>query len=227
MKLLFFDMEFANGKTPGSIFSFGYLMTDENFEIVHPQTDILINPDSTWNDYVAKNILAYPMEEVEAAPKFPEVYAKIKALFDEADIAVGFSVGNDTRELRRDCERYGLEPIMFWHFDTERLCRMMEEHREAHGLGGCVKAWCGMTPENQHRSDGDAYATMLLMRAVCEAKHVDPEMMVDAYPECVGESVTKARKSIAKRARTGHRHPRRRCRSGGGKKPQSPVVEPS
>ena len=49
MKLLFFDMEFADGKVPGSIYSLGYLMTDENFEIIRPQTDLIINPDSSWN----------------------------------------------------------------------------------------------------------------------------------------------------------------------------------
>ena len=219
MKFLFFDMEFANGKVPGSIYSIGYLMTDENFEIIHPQTDLLIDPDSTWNDYVAKNILAYPMETVEAAPKFPEVYEELKALFEEADIAVGFSVSNDTRALKKDCERYGLSPISFFHFDTERLCRLMEEHKNAHGLSGCVRAWCGIDPENQHRSDGDAYATMLLMRAVCEAKHVDPEMMVDAYPECVGESVAKESVRVAKKAGTGRRRHRRRHRAGA--KPQA------
>ena len=217
MKLLFFDMEFANGKVPGSIYSLGYLMTDENFEIIRPQTDLIINPDSTWNDYVAKNILAYPMEVFDGAPKFPEVYEEIKALFDEADIAVGFSVKNDTRELRRDCERYGLEPIRFFHFDTEQLCRMMPSHKEARGLGKCVKAWCGVIPENQHRSDGDAYATMLLMRAVCEANHVDPEMMVDAYPECVGESVTKQKATTATKPKKGGGYPRRRHRRGDSK----------
>ena len=134
MKLLFFDMEFADGKVPGSIYSFGYLMTDEHFEPVLPQTDLLLNPDSTWNEYVEANILAYPKEEVEAAPKFPERYEEIKALFDEADIAVGFAVNNDTTALRKNCERYGLPPIRFRVFDMECLCRKQEEHREAHGL---------------------------------------------------------------------------------------------
>lgn len=215
MKLLFFDMEFANGQVAGSIYSIGYIMTDENFEVLHPQTDILINPDAVWNDYVAKNILAYPMETVEAAPKFPAIYEELKKLFDEADIAVGFSVGNDTRALKKDCERYGLDPIAFWYFDTERLCHLMEEHRGAHGLAGCVQAWCGMMPENQHRSDGDAYATMLLMRALCRAKHVDPEMMVDAYPECVGESIAKERRHVARKARTKRHRSRKKPRSRG------------
>ena len=129
MKLLFFDMEFANGKVPGSIYSFGYLMTDENFETVLPQTDLLMDPDSTWNEYVEAKILAYPKEEVEAAPKFPEHYEALKALFEQADIAVGFAVNNDTRALRKNCERYGLLPLKFRVFDMELLCRMQEEYK--------------------------------------------------------------------------------------------------
>ena len=71
MRFLFFDMEFANGQVPGSIYSFGYLVTDEEFEVLEEGTDILINPECTGNEYVEQNILAYPKEEVEAAPAFP------------------------------------------------------------------------------------------------------------------------------------------------------------
>ena len=187
MRFLFFDMEFANGQIPGSIYSIGYLMTDESFQVLLPLRDELINPDCVWNEYVEQNILAYPKEEVEKAPAFPERYASLKALFEQADVAVGFAVSNDTRALKRACERYDLPPIVLKSFDVERLCRMMEEHKEAHGLGGYVRAWCGEEPDHRHRSDGDAYATMLLLRAICEHLHVDAEMMVKAYPECVGE----------------------------------------
>jgi DNA polymerase III epsilon subunit-like protein len=194
MKLLFFDMEFADGKVEGSIYSLGYLMTDEDFHILIPPTDLLINPDSTWNEYVEKNILAYPKDEVESAPKFFELYDRIKVLFSQADIAVGFAVGNDTRALRQDCARYGLEQIQFRCFDTEKLCRKMDEHKDAHGLAGYVRAWCGEDPSNQHRSDGDAFATMMLMRAICCSKHALPEMLLLAYPECVVDVSEKTQK---------------------------------
>ena len=102
MKILYFDMEFANGQVPGSIYSMGYLLTDENFKILIPQTDLLIAPDCAWNEYVEHKILAYPKEEVESAPLFPAVYDKIKSLFDEAEIAVGFAAG---RHLSRHDKR--------------------------------------------------------------------------------------------------------------------------
>ena len=58
MRILFFDMEFADGRVPGSIYSIGYVVTDGNFKIKKTATDLLINPESSWNSYVKKNILA-------------------------------------------------------------------------------------------------------------------------------------------------------------------------
>ena len=206
MRILFFDMEFANGQVPGSIYSIGYLVTDESFRVILPSTDVLINPDCPWNEYVEQNILAYPKKEVEAAPTFAERYASLKELFASVDIAVGFAVSNDTRALKRACDRYGLEQIPLKSFDVERLCRMMEEHKEAHGLGGYVQAWCGEEPDHRHRSDGDAYATMLLLQAICKHLHVDAEMMVVAYPECVGEHLPVKPKTKRRRTRQRRTH---------------------
>ena len=208
-------MEFANGKIPGSVFSFGYVVTDEEFNILSGPTDICINPDCEWNEYVAKNILAYPMETIEASPLFPACYEEIKVLFEEADIAVGFSVSNDVSALRRACERYDLTQVFYSWFDMEKLCRTANKHREAHGLAGCVKAWCGEAPQNQHRSDGDALATMHLMHAVCMDAHIDGEMLVMAYPECAGDTISlqnspkrvkNTRTGGKKRHRSRHKH---------------------
>ncbi len=214
MKILYFDMEFANGQVKGSIYSMGYLMTDENFTLLTPPTDLIINPDCAWNEYVEHKILAYPKEDVENQPTFPDVYEKIKALFDEAEIAVGFAAGNDTRELRQDCDRYGLPQIQFPYLDLEPLCKSDGKYRFAHGLAGYVKAYCGFDPENQHRSDGDAYATMKLFEALCKAKHATPDMMIAAYPECCGEAVPVVREK-KKKNRPQSFHRRRRYEKKG------------
>ena len=189
MKILFFDMEFANGKVPGSIYSFGYVLTDSKFRLVHPQTDILMNPECVFNDYVRKNILAYSLSTVKSASTFPAYYKRLKKLLTGADLAVGFSVGNDTAALRHACARYGLKPPVFACLDMERLCKKFPEHKEAHGLSGCVEAWCKTMPENQHRSDGDAYATMMLFRAICEAKELEPKKIAKQFADCMIPSV--------------------------------------
>lgn len=216
MKLLFFDMEFANGQVKGSIYSIGYTVTDEDFHILIPPTDMLLNPDAVWNSYVEENILAYPKEKIESSPKFSERYTEIKALFESADIAVGFSLGNDLRELKGACKRYGLEMPHFQTLDTERLCRKLDEHKEAHGLAGYVRAWCGEEPENQHRSDGDALATMHLLEGICKAKHVTPDMLMLAFPGCcsfsdVGEKRAKKKRIFQSR---GNRNHRRKTKNG-------------
>lgn len=199
MRILFFDMEFADGKVPGSVYSFGYVVTDGNFKIKKAATDLLINPESTWNDYVRRNILAYPMAQVRSAPNFPAHYKRIKRLFRKADVAVGFALGNDTSALRKDCMRYGLEPIEYRYFDTEPLCRSLGDYPRARGLAKCVEAWCGKQPENQHRSDGDALATMMLLRAICKAKHATFEMVMEAYPECCGDTYIKKKSKKGRR----------------------------
>ncbi len=211
MKMLFFDMEFANGQVPGSIYSFGYTVTDGDFRVLVPPTDLLIDPCSSWNGYVEENILAYPKEEVEASPTFIQRYAQLSELFSGVDIAIGFSVSNDNRALRKACERDGLTPLTYRHFDVERLCRMMEEHKEAHGLRGYYTAWCGEEPKNSHRSDGDALATMGLFRALCQAKHVTAEMMIEAYPECMGEANVPIKKATPRKRR---RRPRGKKHAG-------------
>jgi DNA polymerase III epsilon subunit-like protein len=213
-------MEFANGQTKGSIYSIGYLVTDEHFHILIPPTDLLISPECEWNAYVKENILAYPIDEVEAAPTFPECYDKIAALFSSVDLAVGFSVGNDVRALRADCLRYEKPVITYRWFDLERLCKRMEEHKEAHGLDGYFAAWCGGTPDHRHRSDGDARATARILEEICRWKRVDASMLIAAYPECTGlasetEPKKKPQNGGKGRKRFFRRHPKKK---GGSKK---------
>jgi protein-tyrosine-phosphatase len=100
-----------------------------------------------------------------------------KSDYDKYDMLICM----DSYNIRNAMRILGSDP-------QQKLCKLMEEHRDAHGLGGCVKAWCGQIPENRHRSDGDAYATMLLMQAICKHKHVSADQMIKAYPECGGKT---------------------------------------
>ena len=245
MKILFFDMEFANGKVPGSIYSFGYVMTNAKFRLLQPQTDILMNPECTFNDYVRKNILAYSMSTVLAASTFPAYYKRLKKLLSGVDLAVGFAVGNDTAALRHACERYGLKPPVFACLDMERLCKHFPEHPGAHGLSGCVEAWCNTSPAHQHRSDGDALATMMLFRAVCEQKNLEPKKIAKQFADCMISSIPpepkekgepqpekqqpkRKRAGIAAQTTTGQtpRRRRRRRRRSGPKKPATTDQKP-
>lgn len=205
MKILFFDMEFANGKIPGSVYSVGYVQTNGKFQLTQPQTDLLMNPDCEWNNYVRQHILAYPLRTVRAAALFPSYYKRLKKLLCHADLVVGFAVKNDTNALRSACERYGLKPLQFRCLDMERLCKALADHPQAHGLSGYVRAYCGIDPENQHRSDGDALATMLLLRKICADHKIDAKQIkklfaahfVDSIPPAPAKKWRKAREAEA------------------------------
>ncbi len=191
MKILFFDMEFANGKIPGSVYSFGYVRTNRKFRLTDPQTDLLMNPDCQWNDYVRRNILAYPMSTVKQAALFPAYYKRLKKLLCRSDLVVGFAVKNDTTALRKACERYGLKPLSFRCLDLERVCRSLRDYPQAHGLDGYVRAYTGIEPANRHRSDGDAYATMMLLKAICEKHGVDAKDVTQIYASAFLDSLPK------------------------------------
>ncbi len=199
MKILFFDMEFANGKVPGSVYSLGYVQTNHKFQLTEPQTDLLMNPDCAWNDYVRTHILAYPMKTVKEAALFPSYYKRIKRLLTKSDLVVGFSVKNDTTALFRACQRYGLKPLTFQCLDMERMCKMLGDHPEAHGLSGYVRAYCKVNPDNQHRSDADAYATMLLLKEICTLHEISPKKITKEYARCFVTSVTPPPEKVRKK----------------------------
>lgn len=223
MKIVFFDMEFANGKIPGSVYSIGYVQTDHKFRLTEPQTDLLMNPDCEWNAYVRSHILAYPMKTVKSAALFPAYYKRLKKLLCRADLVVGFAVKNDTVALRRACERYDLKPLEFHCLDMERVCKLYKDHPDAHGLSGYVRAYCGEEPKNQHRSDGDALATMMLLRAVCEQHGLCPKKLKQTFADQLVSSMTLP---LPKEDR---RHPKKNAPVEGGeqKAADRPIDQPA
>lgn len=168
MKYLFFDTESANCRSDGNIFSFGYLITDENFNVLSPQTDIVINPRARFDGYVKKHILAYKTEELKSAPDFCGVYEQIRSLMTEKDVVcIGYGVANDLKFLNGDCARYKLEKISAEFYDVQTLIKQAED-RQGRKLSVEYAELTGGTDENAHRSDADAYFTMRVAQEVCK-----------------------------------------------------------
>lgn len=170
MKYLFFDLECANCfDRRGKIYSFGYLVADENLNIIGEEKDILINPNvEKWDWYVVKNILAYTKKEVEQHARFDKRYAKLKALLEDEDTVVcGYSVSNDIGFILDECERYNLPPIKIKFFDVQRLESALSNDKNK-SLALAYTMWCSRIPQGQHRSDADARFTYELAKAICE-----------------------------------------------------------
>ena len=183
MKYLFFDIECANRDSTGKnqIYSFGYLLADENMHILEREKDILFNFFfKQWDWHVVKEMLAYPKLEIERQPKFNKVYTKIKNLLENPETVVcGFSVKDDVGYLLDECERYECEPFQFKFYDVQRLAAKVTGTK-VNRLGAAYVEWCGRLADGAHRSDVDARYTYEVAKAIC---HKTNKELIDLFQE--------------------------------------------
>lgn len=191
MKYLFFDIECASRDKAGrnQMYSFGYLLADENLNVLEKEKDLLINPAvEQWDWHVVKNILAYPKFAVEKSPKFCKFYNKLKGLLENPKtIVCGFSVKDDVGYLLDECERYKCEPFQFKFYDIQRLAANVSGTK-VNGLGTIYVEWCGRLADGAHRSDVDARYTYEVAKAIC---HKTNKELIDLFQEnevCQGKT---------------------------------------
>ncbi len=207
MKYLFFDTESANCRSNGNIFSFGYLITDEDFNVCFPQTDIVINPRCKFDPYVKKHILAYKTAQIKSAPNFSEVYDKIcEIMTAEGVICIGYGVENDLKFLNGDCARYGLEKIPARFYDVQTLIKQAE-NRQFRKLSVEYAELTGGTDEHAHRSDADAYFTMRVAQEICKKNEKSLEYYLKSAPAFIAaEREAKLKRLAEKQKEYEHKH---------------------
>ena len=173
MEFLFFDTECANcygGK--GKIYSFGYLITDEYFNILTPPQDLLLNPDCKFDPYVKRNILVYDRAYLKTMPKFNERYDFIKELLTKKGrVCFGYGIDNDLRFLSDECKRYSLPQLKPVIYDVQRLIAIAE-NKPARKLSVEFQERFG-EQEGAHRSDVDAVRTMMIAKQIYQNLNQD------------------------------------------------------
>lgn len=204
MKYLFFDIECANcfnGK--GKICSFGYCVTDEDFNIIQSE-DIVINPKDKFNlGTPQKEIikLAYSKEEFFAAPDFSYFYQKIRDLLTQEDILLfGHAVFNDIMFLKSEFVRYKLEEFDIKAYDTQALFKQIKNDQKVSGLDRLCVLY-NIEIENLHRSDCDAIYTMKLLQSMCNERRESVQELLTEFPNSYVElkngSITKSFESLS------------------------------
>ena len=190
MKYLFFDIECANCyNNCAKIFSLGYVITDEKFNVLHEKEDVLINPKDRFDWYVAKKMMAYPREIFKDQPPFPDFYERFREMFEDPEtMVIGYAVTNDVHFLHDDCKRYGLQPYTYRFYDVQQLYARQPVNNTAKNLEDSVLSWYGEEPENMHRSDEDAYNTMRIMKAIAAFHNTDLPGVMEMFPDCGGET---------------------------------------
>lgn len=186
MNYLFFDIECANcygGR--GKICSFGYVLTDENLNILEKE-DLIINPRSSFN--LGPDLkLAYTKAEFKEAYPFTAYYDHIGALLEYDDyVVLGYSIENDANFLRSDCKRYELPCYEFDFYDVQCMVMQIFGLKNMPSLQKALEFF-GMS-ENQdiHKSDDDAYMTMLAMKGACQYLGITPTELIERYPIAKG-----------------------------------------
>ena len=174
MNIFCYDIESVSGNhNDGSMCSFGYCKSDENFAILE-QKDLVMRPNtrrSTLGDPL-------PCEKayIKAQPKFPEFYNEIKALFESADYIVGFSVMNDVEFLNSACQVYNLDKIEYEFIDVQLLYKAVYKNPTMSGLEKIAEE-LGIE-YLAHRSDEDARVTLRVLQHLCEKDGVTlPELL--------------------------------------------------
>ena len=189
MKYIFFDIECANcfGGS-GKICEFGYVITDERFQI-EEKNHYLINPAASFDWYVVKNMLAYPTDAYYASDTYPVVFPKIKRLFDLPDtMMIGHTVDADAGYLNDEARRYNLPFFNYSFYDAKEMYTAYANTSKSVGLEEIGKNLGSKGPEHAHKSVDDAEATMNTVKAMCSALEIPLCELISLCPDSVGKS---------------------------------------
>lgn len=170
MNYLYFDIECCDGN---HICSFGYVITDENFNILEKK-DIVINPQ--WRFKLGRDgfdpriNLAYTESTFQKQKTFKYYYEDIKDLLTRSNqILLGHSITADIQYLKIACERYGCDNIDLEIYDTQDFYYQLNEKYKTRSLDNIVND-LGIDISNlqEHKSCDDAEISMLVAKEICD-----------------------------------------------------------
>lgn len=189
MDYLFFDIECANCfHGSGKICEFGYVITNENFDIKEKEI-FLVNPNSVFDRFVAKKMLANPIVTYKAAAPYPEIFSKIKRLFDCKNmLIIGHTVDADAGYLNDESRRYNLPFFNYTFYDAKELYMAYANKTQSVGLEKTGEELGVAGPEHAHRSVDDAQATMQTVKAMCNSLDTTLEELIELCPNCLGKT---------------------------------------
>ncbi len=190
MKYLFFDIEAANSYKGGSkICSFGYVLTDSNFNVLE-KDDIFINPKGKFKLIGRKNqkdfYLKYPEEFFRHQPNFRIKYSKIEKILTLSDcIIIGYSVLNDIKMLREETSFWKLEMINFICYDAQNMFVEFSNINQKISLELVNELLeTKHIQEKEHDSLSDALLTMEITKTMCKELQISLDDLIKLCPNC-------------------------------------------
>lgn len=192
MKYIFYDSESIDIKHKYS-FTFGYLITDDKFNIISPKKDIIFNPDcqlTEWDWRAYRKILkdSYTQKQILSAKNFSHFYNKIKKLLTQEDVlCIGFEINEDVKYLLNNCDKYQLDAINFKYLDVRKIIKLLTE-KEPNSLAKEYIRYFHKPYMGVHRSDVDAEMTMLVLKEVLKKYKKNLLDLIKENDLLIGES---------------------------------------
>lgn len=190
MKYLFFDIENATCKGGHKICEFGYVITNEEFEVLDKR-NFIINPNisrSDWDWYVVKNILTRKIREYENSLTFNYFYDDIVNVFSDVDYVFGHSLANDAQALNDECKRYNLPSIDFKFYDIKKMYQEYEATKKEVSLNQIKENLDIICEGNQHDALADSLCVVYELKAMLEYLNVSVDDMIELCPSSKDEN---------------------------------------
>lgn len=186
MRYLFFDLEYASSyRNIHKICEFGYVITDENFEVL-ARNNIIINPNihkKQWDKRVVREILTRTIPKYEDSPIFPDFYYDIKKLIKRADYIFGHTINCDAKALNDECQRYHLESIDYDFIDTKIIYKEYSNKKKGLSVGSILEQLDIQGEGTIHDAETDAYNTMLGLKSVVEKLEMTIGEIIELCPK--------------------------------------------
>lgn len=188
MNYLAFDIEAANGYKQYSICSIGYVLADENFNVLKKE-NIWINPKCKYNLNGTRERVGIDLHLdpalLEASPDFSQVYDRVKTLLTDKNVrVVGHAVESDVIMLNKTCLHYKLPCINFEFICSQLLFRLFKKEKDVRALnkiaeeiGFCFKP---------HSSDEDALASLMTLKYLVNVTGKSVDELLKDYNVRVG-----------------------------------------
>ncbi len=190
MKYLAFDLEAANGYKLYSVCSFGYVLADENFNILKKE-NIWINPRCKYNlNGTRENVginLHLDKQVLDNSPDFKDVYEFIKNLLTDKDVCViGHAIESDVNMLNKTCLHYKLPSIDYKFYCTQLFFRLFKGEKEVRSLSKIAEE-INVTFK-PHTADDDAYASFMTLKYLLRTTEKSLKELADEYKVRMGSN---------------------------------------
>lgn len=191
MRYLAFDIECANNFNGiGKICEFGYVISDENFNILEKEC-IIMDPEDVFDlgPSWKRLKLGFAESYYHYQKSLPYFADKINKLLSQEDVRIiGHAVSNDIGFLFTDFDSYELKVVDYVAYDTQIFYNLLHYNEYIKNIN-LEEAYNTLVPLKErmrvhaHKADDDALMTLEVLKYIMKELSLDLDGLVELAPE--------------------------------------------